>query len=251
MIIVFRDITERRKAEERDRQLQKTNALTLMAVGLSGDLAESQRQMDDLLKQAISKSNGSALRLLGDAYARSGYQQSIVQQLVRLGQTDRGEAVPLDLNEVLSGLAEEFKKNLGKGRSLKMTLSPGLPPIKVDAAELRKNLMRLVVCARHATPDGGSVEMSTTKRKSPNDGSSVGLELRDTGKGIRPGATESVFDPYYQSRPGKRSPGFSLALVYQFVTLSGGHIEVSAKAGEGGYLLTFPAAAETACAGTA
>ena len=57
------------------------------------------------------------------------------------------------------------------------------------------------------------------------------------------GAGSRVFDPYYQSGPGKRNPGFSLALVYQFVALSGGRIEVQAEPGDGSeYILTFPAA---------
>jgi two-component system, cell cycle sensor histidine kinase and response regulator CckA len=74
----------------------------------------------------------------------------------------------------------------------------------------------------------------------------VQLSVRDTGKGIRPNAKERVFEPYFQSRPGGKNPGFSLALVYQFVALNGGFIDVENAPGGGvAYLLSFPAADDT------
>ena len=82
IIVVFRDVTDRRKAERQSRQLQKMNSLTLMAVGLGRELAESQNRMDELLKDLIVKSKGSALRILGDVYAYSACQQSVIQRCV-------------------------------------------------------------------------------------------------------------------------------------------------------------------------
>jgi PAS domain S-box-containing protein len=242
IIVVFRDVTERRRVERQSRQLQKMNSLTLMAVGLGRELATSQNRMDDLLKELISKSKGSALRMLGDIYAYSACQQSVVQQLISLGKGDSGEAVTLDVNEVLTDLETKFRKALGIRRSLNLKLEADLPPIKADPQELRENLFRLVSGARDAMPDGGIVEVSTTTVKLSGQKGGVQVAIRDTGKGIRASATERVFDPYYQSRTGNRNPGFSLALVYQFVALSGGSIEVESAPDKGpGYLLSFPA----------
>jgi two-component system cell cycle sensor histidine kinase/response regulator CckA len=242
IIVVFRDVTERRKAERQNRQLQKMNSLTLMAVGLGRELAESQNRMDELLKELIVKSKGSALRILGDVYAYSACQQSVIQQLISLGRGDAGQAVTLDVNEVLTGLEGKFKKALGIRRSLNLKLEADIPPIKADPQELRENLFRLVAGARDAMPDGGIVEVSTTAVKLSGQKGGVQVAIRDSGKGIRASVTERVFDPYYQSRTGNRNPGFSLALVYQFVAMSGGSIEVESVPEKGtGYLLSFPA----------
>jgi len=238
IIVVFRDITERRKAEEQDRLLQKMNALALMAVGLGRELAESQRGMDRSVNELMAVSRGHAVSLLADIYERTAYQQSVVQQLVTLGASDRGKPEPVDLNELVAGLEVSFKKTLGFRDVLTMKLEPNLPAIRVDVPELRRSLLRLAADARASMPDGGTVEISTgaTAR-------GVQLTIRDSGKGIRPGAKERVFDPYYQSRSGNRNPGFSLALVYHFVTLSGGAIEVESGMPEGtAYVLTFPMA---------
>jgi two-component system, cell cycle sensor histidine kinase and response regulator CckA len=243
IIVVFRDVTARRKAEKQHQQLQKMNSLALMATGLGRELAESQRRMDNSLKQLIAQSSGSTLRLLGDVFYLSAFQQSVVQQLIALGRTDPGKIVPVDLNDVLTELETKFRKALGTLRSLNMKLQPGIPVIKADPVDLRENLFRLVVDARDAMPDGGVIEISTVATRPADSGHSVQLAIRDTGKGIRANTEGRVFDPYFQSRHGKGNPGFSLALVYQFVALSGGSIEVESVPGAGtAYLLSFPAA---------
>ena len=243
VIVVFRDVSARRKAERQNLQLQKMNSLALMAIGLGREMAESQTIMDRSLQQLISRSKGSILRLLGEVYQRSAEQQSVIRQLIALGRTEAGEMATVDLNTALTELEPRFSKVLGGRRSLSMTLQPSIPLIQADPHELSESLARLVVNARHAMPDGGAVEISTKSIKSVDGKYGVQIAIRDTGKGIRSSAKERVFDPYYQSRPGSRNPGFSLALVYQFVALSGGFIEVESTQGEGAaYLLSFPAA---------
>jgi two-component system cell cycle sensor histidine kinase/response regulator CckA len=213
-----------------------------MAIGLGRELAESQSEMDRTLQQLIARSKGASLQMLGEVYQRSAEQQSVIQQLVALGRTEAKAADPLDLNIVLSDLELKFIKALGGRRTMTMYLQPGIPMIHADRHELAESLLRLVVNARHAMPDGGDVEISTRSIKTLNSKYGVQLSIRDTGKGMRPSAKERAFDPYYQSRPGGRNPGFSLALVYQFVALSGGYIDVENAPGGGvSYLLSFPA----------
>ena len=242
IIAIFRDITNRRLAEKQRLQLQKMNSLALMAIGLGRELAESQNRMDDSLKELISRSQGSTLRLLGDVYECSARQQSVVQRLITLGKTDPGRSVLVDVNDVLTKLEAKFRKTLGTRRTLEMKLASGLPQIKADPQDLRENLFRLVLEARDAMPDGGAVEASTSIVMARDGRQSIQVAIRDTGKDIRADAGDRVFDPYYQSRPGRRNPGFALALVYQFVAVSGGFIEVKSAPGEGAaWLLTFPA----------
>ena len=155
IIVVFRDITRRRQAEKQRLQLEKMNSLALMAIGLGRELAESQSRMDDSLKELISRSQGSTLRLLGDVYECSARQQSVVQKLVTLGKTDAGQSVIVDVNEVLMKLEPKFRKAVGARRTLQIDIEPDLPALKADVQDLRENLFRLVIEARDATPEGG------------------------------------------------------------------------------------------------
>jgi len=247
IIAVFRDVTERRKAEKQSLQLQKMNSLSRMALGLAGELMESRRNTEVLLKQLMAESSGPALRRLKEVSRLSTCQQAVVQQLIALGRTGAGQPALVDLNEILTGQEATFRKALGLRRSLKMTLQPGIPLIQTDPEDLRENLFRLVVEAQHAMPDEGAVEISTMTSRSDTV-QSVRLSIRDNGKGVRADAKERIFDPYFQSRPGNKNPGFSLAMVYQFVASSGGSIEVESASGKGvAYLLSFPAADHPVC----
>ena len=106
----------------------------------------------------------------------------------------------------------------------------------------QKSLLRLVADAGHATPNGGRLKISTTVIESALK-KSVRVTVWDSGKSMRVHAKERVFDPYYQSRPGNRNSGFSLALFYPFVAMNGGSIEVDSAPGKGtAYRLTFPIA---------
>ena len=208
IIVVFRDITERRKAEEQNRQLQKMNSVVLLSVGLGRELTEAHKIIDDAVTQLIAEAKGSrSRRLLRQIYERAAYQQSVVQQLLTLGRTNPGQADVVDLNGVLAEMEAAFRKALGANRSI--ILKPGLdlPPIRVNLRDLRQNLLRLIVDARHAMPDGGAVEISTMPIMAADKGRGAQVAIRDTGKGISTNARERVFDPYYQSRSRKSKPG--------------------------------------------
>ncbi len=213
LIVAFRDVTERRNAERMERQLQKMNALSLMATGLGRELAESHTRMDDALKLLIERSEGETSRLLWDVYEHSAHQQSIVQQLILMGRTDAGRAVPVDLNEVLTGMREQLNKTLGVHRSLSLSLEPGIPAILADPRHLRENLLRLVADSRQATAKGGSVEISTMATRTRDDKLRTQVVIQDDRKVVAAGARDRTFEPYYQSSQGKGNPGFSLALV--------------------------------------
>jgi signal transduction histidine kinase/DNA-binding NarL/FixJ family response regulator len=242
-IVVFRDISARREAEKQARRLQKMNAMSLLATGLGRELAESQNRMETCLKQLIERSEGGAgARLLWDVYERCAQQQATIQQLIALGRSEAGQVVPLDINEWLSGMEDQIRKVVGVNRTLTLKLQPGTLPIQIDPRKLRENLLRLAEDARLATAHGGEIVIETsvqgTRRLNPR----VQIVVRDDRKPLKGVAKERAFDPYYQARPGKRNPGFSLALVYQFVAISGGTIELESRQGEGSaYLISFPA----------
>ena len=165
-----------------------------------------------------------------------------VAQLIRLGGNDTRKAAAVDLNAVITEMSPKLTRSLGIGRSLNLQLQPEIPAIEVDPEELRETLLRLIVNARNATPDGGLAEISTTESEDSDGRKSVRLTIWDNGKSVRANARERIFDPYFESRPGIGSPGFSLALAYHFATLSGGTMEVESGSNDGtAYVMNFPA----------
>jgi hypothetical protein len=244
IIVVFREVTERRRAEGQCRQLQKMNAVTQMATGLGRDLDDSQRHMDVAMSKLFGglQLTEESSALWAEVQKRVSHQQGLVAQLMMLGGTDTKRAVAVDLNEVVREFAPKLRRALGIGRSLNLRLPQDVPAIQVDPEELRETLLRLVVNARNATPDGGRAEISTSVFESADGRKNVRLGVWDNGKSIRANAKERIFDPYFESRPGIGTPGFSLALAYHFTTLNGGTMEVESGSGDGtAYLMNFPA----------
>jgi two-component system cell cycle sensor histidine kinase/response regulator CckA len=244
IIVVFREVTERRRAEEQYRQLQKMNAVTQMATGLGRDLDDSQRHMDGALSKLVAgiQMTDESSGPLAEIQKRVSYQQALAAQLMMLGGTDTRRAVTVDLNDVIRVFTPKLRRSLGIGRILNLRLAHDIPAIQVDPEELRETLLRLIVNARNATPDGGQVEVSTASLESADGKMSTRLTIWDNGKSIRANAKERIFDPYFESRPGIGSPGFSLALAYHFMTLNGGTMDVESGSGDGtAYVMIFPA----------
>jgi PAS domain S-box-containing protein len=244
LIVVFRDATERRRAEEQGRILHKMNALKLMAVGLGRELEQASRQMDDCLVELMSEASGRMLRRLGDAYSRSARQQSMVQQLIALGKSEASAGVPVSINKTILSLEAKIRRTVGSAISVELQLEEGLPPIVLPSEELREHLIALVRNAHSAMPEGGTLTISTRSYSEHDGVPTVELTVRDTGKDVRAEALPRVFDPWFQARAGSRGSGLSLALLQQFVLLNGGAVEARSGCGEGVcWVLSFPATA--------
>jgi PAS domain S-box-containing protein len=242
LIVVFRDATERRRAEEQSRTLHKMNALKLMATGLGRELEQANRQMDQSLVELMSEAGGRMLRRLGEVYARSARQQSMIQQLIALGKSEPGAAVPASINQVILSLETKIRKTLGAAISLELLLEDDLPLTALSPDELREHILTLVRNAQSAMPEGGTLTISTRSYGEHDNVPTVELTVCDTGKAVRAEALPRVFDPWFQARPSSRGTGLSLTLLYQFVVLSGGCAEVRSDRGEGvSWVLSFPA----------
>jgi signal transduction histidine kinase len=97
--------------------------------------------------------------------------------------------------------------------------------------------MNLVLNARDAMPDGGSIRIDVRCREtSREEGSApvpcVVLEVADTGTGVPPEHVKHIFEPYFTTK-GEKGTGLGLANVWRIVTDAGGRVEVESKRGEG------------------
>jgi len=244
IILLFSDVTERRRAEQETRQGQKMDALAGMAAGLGRELERSQNKMNAALAQLTGNTalDDGVAALVNEVQRYAAQQRTMVQQVMRLGRTDVARSELVDVNLTIGDMQARLTKTIGIGRVLELKLEPGLPLICADPQELRETLIRLVANAKEAMPDGGTAEISTTTVWVEGR-TSVLLTVRDSGRTFFAAAKDRVFDPYFQFRRGSGSSGIALALVYQFAASCGGSIEVSGGTGEGtAYLLHLPAA---------
>ncbi len=120
-----------------------------------------------------------------------------------------------------------------------------------DQGHLEQVLLNLVVNARDAISDCGSIAISVENVSLAGDvtnpailsGDAVVLSVSDDGCGIDAATMEHIFEPFFTTKGPERGTGLGLATVYGIVKQCGGTIEVSSEPGQGTtFRLFFPRA---------
>jgi len=144
-----------------------------------------------------------------------------------------------DLNEILSGLAEFVRPELGAAKvELRLELDPALPAVRADEGQLRAAFLNLLRNSREAMTGGGSVSVRTRA-----EGGEAVANVEDTGPGIPAEALGRIFDPFYSTK--ERGTGLGLAFAQQVVGEHGGTIRCESVVGRGTrFTVRLPAALE-------
>jgi CheY-like chemotaxis protein len=133
---------------------------------------------------------------------------------------------------------------IGEQIRFETSLDPNLHPINIHPAQIDQVIVNLVVNARDAMPDGGTLTLETANADSISKGPSVRLTVRDTGMGIDDTMLQHIFEPFYTTKAVGHGTGLGLAVVYGIVTQNGGRIRVQSRANQGSaFIIKFPSAA--------
>lgn len=132
---------------------------------------------------------------------------------------------PLDINRVLAASLRlaSFDKDF-KGLNLSTEFDAAAPLVSADADQLQQVFLNLLLNARDAMPEGGSLRVSTCHDARAGE---VVVEIADTGAGVAPEHLAHVFDPFFTTKPAGRGTGLGLAVCYGIVTAHGGRIFLS------------------------
>ena len=149
----------------------------------------------------------------------------------------------LSLNDTVDELVGMLGRLVGTDVQLKTRLDPALGYVKADATQLGQVVMNLVVNARDAMPDGGTITIETANveldeeyaaaHPSAKPGPHAMLVVTDTGFGMDEETRSRIFEPYYTTKGPGKGTGLGLSTVYNIVKDSGGNIWVYSTPGMG------------------
>ncbi len=235
VLVESRDITERRRMEMTAKELREQIAhLTrVTTIGeLTGTLAHELNQP----LAAIMNNASAARRMIASGPLDLEEIQEILTDIIaddqRAGETIRrvrglvkkGERVleSLDVNEVISEVAGLVHSDaLIKSVIMSLELSPELPLVRSDRIQLQQVLLNLIVNAFDAMKDVRGERVLTVQTKwLPAEG--VLVSVQDSGPGIPPEETETIFTPFLSSKPA--GLGMGLAICRTIITSLGGRI---------------------------
>ncbi|WP_374471434.1 response regulator [Phenylobacterium sp.] len=249
LVVMERDITEQRVAEQQLRQSDKLRALGTLAGGVAHDFNN--------LLTAIVGSLELATKRLGDATAVRRYLDnatlaaqrgaSLTQRLLGFSRRSDGEAVTVDIAEVLRGTRDLLARTLGGAVGVEWRIADGLWSVSIEADQLEVALLNLAVNARDAMPNGGQITIQARNVDvSPDDadadltaGDYVVLTVADTGEGMPPEILERILEPFFTTKPVGKGTGLGLPMVYGFAQRSGGALRIRSVLGAGTQVSLF------------
>jgi nitrogen-specific signal transduction histidine kinase/FixJ family two-component response regulator len=252
-LAVAHDITERRSLEEQLRQSQKMEAIGRLAGGVAHDfnnLLSVISGYGELLAGdgSLGEQNRMRVEQMLRAAERAG---SLTRQLLAFGRKQVVEPRVLDLNDALLDADRFLRRLIGEDVEIVTSLGEGIGAIRADRGQLEQILMNLVVNARDAMPQGGTITLRTADAEAGGadpllegampPGPYVMLAVEDTGVGMSPEVQARIFEPFFTTKERGRGTGLGLATVHGIVQQSRGHIFVASEPGRGtSFRVYFP-----------
>ena len=251
--VVFSDVTEQRRLEEQLQHAQKLEAVGRLAGGIAHDF-------NNLLTAIEGYSDLALHGLPDDAPARDDIEEvrraahraaELTRQLLAFSRRQVLAPRVVDLNAVVAGAERMLGRLIGEHVDLVCALEPDLVPVRADPGQLEQVIANLVVNARDAMPDGGTILLETNRLDEAGAPPRVRLAVSDSGVGIDESTRARLFEPFFTTKDTGKGTGLGLAVVHGIVVQSGGEITVTSAPGRGTtFEVVFPlsdeAPAETA-----
>ncbi|MGE0785703.1 MAG: response regulator [Sandaracinaceae bacterium] len=258
VIGVVLDVTETRQLEEQFRHAQKMDALGQLAGGVAHDFNNLLTAIVGFTQFARSQLPGSGPVHddLAEVLASAKRGAELVRKLLAFSSGRVEKPRPIDVNEMLTGLLPMLTRVVGENVSIGVELAPHVPATLTEPGGVEQVIVNLVVNARDAMPQGGSIGISTAVvtldetqalagRASIPPGEYVVLAVSDSGPGIPPDVRDRIFEPFYTTKQVGRGTGLGLSTCYGIARSAGGGIGLYSEVGLGTtFRVYFPSCAE-------
>jgi PAS domain S-box-containing protein len=236
---VFKDVTELRGAEKREREMerqllhaQKLEALGTLAGGVAHDL-------NNTLVPILALTKVTANRLPADSRERRNLltvmeacerARSLVQRILAFSRKQTSEKHAFDLAATVREALRMLRASLPATVQIVERIAD-VPSFFGDGSQLHQVMVNLVTNAAQAIDT--SMGTITIELRRLNGDGGVHLAVSDTGCGMDDATAARIFEPFFTTKEAGRGTGLGLSLVHGIVSSHGGRIEVSSRVGQG------------------
>jgi two-component system cell cycle sensor histidine kinase/response regulator CckA len=235
MVLVFRDVTEKRRLEEEIVKSQKLESLGVLAGGIAHDFNNILTAIigNASLARLSMSAEDKSYAVLGDIEKAAMRARTLTQQLLTFSKGGAPIKKITPLNEIIRDTVQ-FALS-GSNISSRFDLSGDLWPVDADAAQISHSVNNIIINAREAMPQGGTITIRTENADITNDTTLplsprryVKISIQDQGIGISREDISKIFDPYFTTKEEHHS-GLGLAVAYFVVRKHDGHILVDSE----------------------
>jgi two-component system, cell cycle sensor histidine kinase and response regulator CckA len=231
------DVTEQRDLENHLRQVQKMEAVGVLAGGIAHDfnnvlvaiLSYAALLLQDLRPGDPMRDDVLEIETAAERAA------DLTRQLLAFSRQQVLQPRVIDVDEVVSGMTRMLKRLIGDDIQLVASLCGTPATVYVDPGQMEQVLMNLAVNARDAMPQGGTLRIevslceldaSSARRLAIEGGAYVRLDVTDSGIGMDEATQARIFEPFFTTKPLGKGTGLGLSTVFGIVSQSGGAIDV-------------------------
>jgi len=237
--VFFRDISERKRAEEERLTTSKLDSLGTLAGGIAHDLNNILTVISGnigLAQLEAPTDSGSLFSFLSKAGQAAQHAAHLSSQLLTFSKGGAPVKKVVSVSQLLEQSAE-FSL-YGSNIRADFDLAGSLWNAEVDASQIEQVVNALILNAREAMPHGGTVRIRARNieiEEKEGDllpaGQFVKVTIADRGPGIREEDISKIFDPYFTTKP--EASGLGLAISYSIVKRHGGllHLEMTSPEG--------------------
>ncbi|MBL7648244.1 MAG: response regulator [Candidatus Hydrogenedentes bacterium] len=260
------DISARKNAEEALKrteellyQAQKLESIGSLAGGIAHDMNNVLAAVCGFTEMVLNDIGPDSPyhRDLSYVLTAGNHGAKLISQILAFSRKQILRPEVLNLNEVVLDFTGMIRRLLGESVEIVNALNPDLHAVYADAVQVEQVILNLVINARDAMPDGGTLTIETADveldatyaRHHPNvaPGPHVMLAVSDTGTGMDAETRQKIFEPFFTTKEVGRGTGLGLATVYGIVKQHNGSIWVYSEPGQGStFKVYFPAALEAA-----
>ena len=232
IVLVLRDIAERRRAEEMLRQSQKMEAIGQLTGGIAHDFNNLLTAVIGNLDMIRTRAAGNdrLQRMADNALEAARKGAKLSSQLLAFSRSQRMNVGPVDLAQLLGGMSGLLAQSVGPSVRVDVRVDEDARFVVSDANQLELALLNLAVNARDAMPEGGTLTIKArhvedTERRLPH----VELAVSDTGTGMTEEVRARAIEPFYTTKPTGQGTGLGLSQVYAVARESGGSLHIDSE----------------------
>jgi two-component system cell cycle sensor histidine kinase/response regulator CckA len=240
-LVVSRDVTERRRMEERLAESEKLEAIGRLAGGVAHDF-----------NNLLTVISGYAEVLRADVGAHDALDQiehaaeqaaALTRQLLAFSRRQVLNPERVEIDEIVGAMQPMLERIIGDDVQVAVKLATGTASVEADRAQIERIVLNLAANARDAMPHGGRLTIETAFVDLDADyeathgdidpGPHVLLAISDTGVGMSEQVRRHLFEPFFTTKGSGGGTGLGLATVFGVVKQSGGAIYVYSEEGRG------------------
>jgi PAS domain S-box-containing protein len=229
-------------AQEALRQSQKMEAMGQLTGGVAHDfnnlLTPIIGTLDLLSRKGLG--GGREQRMVEGALQSAERAKTLVQRLLAFARRQPLKAGPVDIPELIRGMADLVASTSGPQIRIETDVAPDLPFAIADANQLELAILNLAVNARDAMPSGGTITIAASGESvGPGDacklapGPYVRLTVADTGTGMDAETLARAVEPFFSTKGVGHGTGLGLSMVHGLAAQLGGALILASAPGEG------------------